>query len=406
MRPRLARRFPALTSRDFRLFWSGQFVSRAGTNMQNTALNWHLYTLTHSPLALGMLGLVRFVPVIILSLLGGTLADAVNRRRLMLVTQTIVMINAGVLGWLTTQGQVSATAIYVITAISAGAMAFDSPARQALVPNLVPREHLVNAVSLNSAVGKIASIMGPLLAGVLIDAGGIRFTYWLNAASFLAVLWALLAMKSDGGTGEVSRVSLSSLREGLDFVARTPIVLGTMVLDAVATFFSSATALLPIFATDILHVGARGYGILSAAPAVGSLVAAAAFSLLPRIERQGRALLWAVTIHGAATLGFGFSRWFWVSCLLLAVADAGDTVSTILRQTIRQLVTPDRLRGRVGAVNMIFFMGGPRLGEMEAGLVAAWVSAPASVAIGGVGCMLTALLVGRLLPAVGRYKGD
>lgn len=396
-------RFPALRSRDFRLFWIGQFLSLTGSNLQSTALNWHLYQLSGSALALGMLGLIRFVPIVLLSLVGGSLADALNRRHLMLVTQSVLMINAAILGWLTFRGQISVTAIYILTAINAGAMAFDNPARQSLIPNLVPREHLVNAVSLNSTLFKVATIIGPMAAGMLIGEGGIALTYWLNAASFIAVLAALIAMHTDGNKDEHTPVSIAALREGLLFVRNTPIILGMMILDCLATFFSSANALLPVFAKDILHVGARGYGMLSAAPAVGSLVAASAISLLPNIRRQGRVVLVAVFFHGLATLCFGLSRAFLFSCLFLALANGADTLSTIMRQSIRQLATPDRLRGRVSAVNMVFFMGGPRLGELEAGMVANWLGAPFSVASGGIGCILTVLILGSMMPAIRTY---
>lgn len=396
-------RFPALRSRDFRLFWVGQFISRTGSHMQNTAINWHLYLLTGSPVALGMLGLVRLLPVVLLSLVGGALADAVERRRLLIVTQCLLMINAALLGWLTLQGRISPTAIYVMTIVNAGAMAFDNPARQSLVVNLVPREHLANALSLSQAFFQVASLLGPLVAGLLIDQGGIALTYWLNSASFIAVLVALALLRPPKRDEESASVNLAALREGLLFVRHQPVVWGMMLLDAIATFFSSANALLPIFAKDILKAGARGYGLLSAAPAAGSILAAAGLSFFSGIQRQGIAVLVAVAIHGLATVAFGLSRILVLSCFLLAVANGADTISSIMRQTIRQLVTPDRLRGRVTAVNMVFYMGGPRLGELEAGLVAGWLGAPLSVITGGIGCLLTVAVVAHKNSALRTY---
>lgn len=400
---RLAARFPALGSRDFRVFWLGQFISRVGSDLQGTALNWHVYELTGSPVALGALGLIRFIPVVLLSLVGGALADAVDRRRLMVFTQGILMVNAGVLGWLTYTDRVSVGAIYVLTVISAGAAAFDNPARQSLVANLVPRHYLANALSLSSAFFKIATIIGPMVAGLLIDAGGIAFTYWINSISFFGVITALLALRTGGLKGDSTPVTVQSLREGWQFVFQTPIILGMMVLDATATFFSAANALLPVFAKDVLQVGARGFGILSAAPAVGSMAAAGALALRPTIRRQGMVVLVAVAVHGLATVGFGLSKSFLLTCVLLAVANGADTVSAIMRQTIRQLVTPDRLRGRVAAFNMVFVMGGPRLGEMRSGLVAGWLGAPLSVVTGGIGCLLTVAAVAWKSAAVRGY---
>jgi MFS family permease len=398
-------RFPALHSRDFRLLWGGQIVSQSGSQMQFWAINWHIYALTHSALALGLIGLARVGPILLFSMIGGALADAADRRRVLLVTQSVLMGVAAALGLLTELHHLSALLIYALTMVGAAAMAFDSPARQSLTPNLVPREHLTNALSLNQIGMQTAKICGPPIAGALIASGGLALTYWFNALSFLAVLGALLLLRTGGrAAGSQSRVDLDSLREGLAFVRREPILLHTIALDFFATFFSSANALLPIFARDVLQVGAKGYGVLAAAPAVGSLLAGGAISLLPAVRRQGQVVIAAVLLYGLATLGFGLSRWFPLSLLMLAGTGAADTVSTVLRQTIRQLVTPDRLRGRMTAVGMIFFMGGPQLGELEAGVVARWVGAPWSVITGGIGCLVTVAVVAWKAPGLRRYE--
>jgi MFS family permease len=398
-------RFPALRSRDFRLLWIGQIISQAGSQMQFWAINWHVYALTHSALALGLIGLARVVPIILFSMIGGALADAADRRRVLLVTQSVMMLVAAALGLLTGFHHLSAFLIYALTMVGAAAMAFDSPARQSLTPNLVPRPHLTNALSLNSVGMQTAKICGPPIAGALIASGGLALTYWFNALSFLAVLAALLLLRTGGrAAGSQSRVDLNSLREGLAFVRREPILLHTISLDFLATFFSSANALLPIFANDVLKVGATGYGVLAAAPAVGSLLAGGAISLLPPVRRQGQIVIAAVLAYGLATLGFGLSRWFPLSLLMLAGTGAADTVSTVLRQTIRQLLTPDRLRGRMTAVGMVFFMGGPQLGELEAGVVARWVGAPWSVITGGIGCLVAVALVAWKAPGLRRYE--
>jgi MFS family permease len=398
-------RFPALRSRDFRLIWGGQIVSNAGSQMQLTAIHWHVYELTHDPLWLGMIGLARVGPILLFSLIGGAVADAKERRRVLLVTQSIMMLSAVMLGLLTSIHALSVGFIYALTAINAAAAAFDGPARQSLTPNLVPREHLANALSLNSIGMQTAKICGPPVAGLLLARGGLALTYWLNALSFLAVLAALLLIRTTGMEGAPrGRVDWQSLREGLAFLRRAPVLKNTIALDFFATFFSSADALLPVFARDILGVGARGYGLLAGAPAIGSLLAGATLSFLPIVRRQGVILIGAVVVYGMATLGFGLSDWFPLSMLLLAATGAADTVSTVLRQTLRQMVTPDELRGRITSVTMVFFMGGPQLGEVEAGLVARWLGAPASVVLGGLGCLAAVAVIASRAPGLRRYE--
>lgn len=389
--------FSALRYRDFRLLWIGQIISVTGTQMQYVAINWHVYLLTKSPLALGGVGLVRVLPIIVCSLLGGVVADAVDRKRLMITTQSLMLTCAALLGWLTASGLNTIWPIYLLTAIASGALAFDNPARQALLPTLVPAKDFPNAVSLGIVVFNSAMIVGPALAGILLSASGPALIYGLNSASFVAVIVALLLMKSGGRAGadhQVSRISLGALRDGVRFVWRTPIIVQTMTLDFVATFFASATALLPIFAAEILKVGPRGLGFLAAAPGVGSIIAGLTMARLGTVRRQGRIVLASVAAYGAATVAFGLSRWFWLSLLMLGLTGAADTVSTVLRQTIRQLVTPNYLRGRMTSVNMIFFMGGPQLGELEAGVVAQLIGATLSVVTGGVGCLIAVAAAG------------
>jgi MFS family permease len=382
----------ALRHRDFRLYWFGQFVSVTGTQMQIAAINWHIYLLTRSSLALGGVGLVRVVPIILCSLAGGVVADVFDRKRLMIITQCVMMISAAVLAYITASGLRTIWPIYGLTALASAAMAFDSPARQSLLPMLVPEQDFPNAASLGLAQFQASTVIGPALAGLLLAAHGPALIYIVNAGSFLAVIVALLMVRATGlpsrSAEEAASLSWSSLVEGLRFVWRTPIIVQTMTLDFIATFFASATALLPIFAGTILKVGARGYGLLQASPAMGSVVAAIAMARLGNIRRQGPTVVAAVAVYGAATVGFGLSRVFWLSVVMLAIVGAADTVSTVLRMTIRQLVTPNHLRGRMTSVNMIFFMGGPQLGEMEAGVVARLVGAPLSVISGGMGCLV------------------
>lgn len=401
--------FNALRHRDFRLLWLGQFVSMTGSQMQLAAINWHIYILTHSKLALGAVGLVRVLPIIFCSLIGGVLADVFDRKKLMLMTQSVMLLSAGVLASLTASGLESIWPIYLLTAVSSAATAFDNPARQALMPMLVPARDFPNAVSLWLVVFQISMIGGPALAGLILSDYGPALVYALNAASFLAVIISLLLIRTSGRAerveNETASLSLAALREGLSFVWRTPIIVQTMTLDFVATFFASATALLPVFAADILHVGARGFGILAASPAMGAVVAGLVMARLGNVRRQGATIIGSIAVYGAATIAFGLSRVFWLSMLMLALVGASDTVSTVLRQTIRQLVTPNYLRGRMTSVNMIFFMGGPQLGEMEAGALAALIGAPLCVATGGIGCLVAVLFSFIWSKNLLRYEG-
>jgi MFS family permease len=402
--------FAALQHRNFRLLWLGQLISFSGSMMQQAAILWHVSLLVPSErrgLALGIVGLVRVGPIVVFSLISGVAADALDRRRLMMVTQLSAALVATALAVLAFSGSSVVWPVYLLAALGAAAGAFDGPARQALIPNLVPPEHLPNALSLNQIMFQSASVLGPSIGGVLIASFGVGWAYLFNAVSFLFVIAALTAMRNVPviDAHERAAASAGAAREGLRFVFSSPVIRATMLLDFAATFFASATALLPIFAQDVLHVGANGYGWLYAAPSVGSLLAGAVMiRAVDHIERRGVVLLWAIAVYGGATVAFGMSKIFWVTFLCLALTGAADAVSTVLRSIIRQLMTPNRLRGRVTSVNMVFFMGGPQLGELEAGLVANWKGAPFSVITGGVGTLIAAAAVAAGVPALRDYR--
>jgi MFS family permease len=386
--------FSSLRHRDFRLLWAGQIVSVTGSQMQIAAINWHIYVITHSALALGLVGACRAVPIILCSLMGGVVADVVDRRQLMIVTQSLMLLCSALLALVTFSGLAHVWPIFLLTAIASAAWAFDTPARQALMPMLVPEKDFPNAVSLSMLMFHIGLITGPPLAGFLLASHGPGLVYAINAASFVAVIGGLALMHVSGRpekSEQPSEISFAALMEGLRFVWRTPIIVQTMTLDFVATFFASANQLLPIYAKDILEVGAQGYGFLAAAPAAGAIIAGLVMARLGVLKKQGLTVIVSVGLYGAATIAFGLSRVFWFSLAMLAATGAADAVSTILRQTIRQLVTPNNLRGRMTSINMIFFMGGPQLGEVEAGTVAALIGAPLSVVTGGAACLIAAV---------------
>jgi len=405
---------PALTAlrhRNFRLIWIGLLLSFTGTWMQNAALLWNVSLLVppeRKGLALGLVGFFRFFPIVIFSIISGVVADASDRRRLMLLTQSGSAVVAVGLAALAFSGNTAVWPVYALAALSAAVGAFDLPARQSLVPSLVPREDLPNAISLNTIMQQTSQVLGPALGGIVIASSSVGWAYVINAISFLAVIVALLMMRDAPGRPEHptphDALSWRAALEGVRFVFQSPLIRSTMLLDFFATFFSSATALLPIFAQDILQVGAKGYGWLYAAPACGAVTMSAAMVILTsRIKRRGPVLLWAIVLYGLATIIFGFSRSFWITFAALALTGVADTISMVIRNIVRQLETPDHLRGRMIGVNMVFFVGGPQLGEVEAGTVANWMGAPFSVITGGIGCLLAVAGVAAATPELRRY---
>ncbi len=420
--PSSAPRFAALYHRDFRLLWAGTLISTIGSQMQLTAVNWHVYellkgstttlhlfgrevALSSPALGLGALGLMRVIPIILFALSGGVLADTLDRRRLLLMTQSAATLFAAILTYLSLRGEASVAAIFLLTAAGAAAAAFDNPARQSLVPNLVPREHLTNAVSLNTLIWQVASVIGPALAGLMVAGINISWVYAANALSFGAVILALLLMRYRGRTAASSAgLGWPAMAEGLRFTYNQRIIWGTMLLDFMATFFASARMMLPLIAADVVHVGVQGYGLLSTAQSVGAIVAGAITSYRGEIKRQGHVLLISVALYGVSTLFFGLATNFYLSYFLFALSGAADTVSTVIRGTIRQLLTPDQLRGRMTGVNMIFFMGGPQLGELEAGLVASAFGVPFAVVSGGLATVLITGWVAWRYPKLRTYE--
>jgi MFS family permease len=316
-------------------------------------------------------------------------------------------LTAALLAWEAMSGSRAVWPVYLLAAVSSAFGAFDNPARQSLVPNLVPTEHLSSAIGLNTVMFQTAAVIGPAAGGLTIAAFGVGSAYALNALSFLFVIAALVAMRDlpPRGADSPSRVSVAAAVEGLRYVFRAPLIRSTMLVDFVATFFASATALLPIYAQDVLHVGARGYGLLAAAPSAGAILTSAIMvPMIARIDRRGAVLLWAVAAYGVATVGFGVSRSFPLTFFCLALTGAADTVSMVIRNLVRQLTTPDHLRGRMASVNMIFFLGGPQLGELEAGLVAHAWGPTASVVSGGIGCLAAVAWIAGSTPELRRDR--
>src|SRR4029434_6092169 len=391
--------------RDFVLFWTGSFLSSMGTQFTTVAMAWQIYELTNSPMQIGLLGLARALPQIVLLLLRGLLADAMDRRKLMMFTQSGLFCVSTALALLSYFGQASSAMLYGATVLLAIFTSLEQPSRQSMIPNLVPRDHLAQALALQGTQRYVPVIAGPSLAGVVLAMFGPAACYTVDALSWLAMMTSLALLRTkipEGGGWKT--VSLRSLGEGLKFVWGHGVIFPLMVLDFAATFFGNARALFPIYARDILFVGPKGLGVLYAARAVGSLFSAGTMSLFGPVRWGGRWILIGVVIYGLATVLFAGSHVFWFSVLMLAVSGAGDTTSAILRSTINQLSTPDELRGRMSSINAVFTSSGPQLGQFESGLVAAWLGTEASAMTGGLATLIILAAVAAWFPVIRRFQ--
>ncbi len=397
--------FSPLRHRDFRLFWTGLLLSSVGSQFTTVAMAWQIYELTNSPLQIGMIGLVRAVPQMIVLLFGGLLADAINRRTLMMITQGSLFLISGALSLSTFAGQMTVPKLYGVAVFLALFSSLDAPSRHAIVTNLVPAEDLSRALAISSTQRQIATIAGPSIAGIVLAVAGPGACYAVDAISWLIMIAALALIRAElPAHGGWRTISLESLRAGFRFVWHHSVIFPFLMMDLGANFFGSIRSLYPIYARDILAVGPQGLGILYAASAAGSLIGALGFSTWGPVRRAGRWILAGVTVYGLCLLGFAHSRYFWLSVLLLAGTGIGDTISAILRATINQLSTPDELRGRMSSINSVFTNSGPQLGQFQAGALAAAIGAEFSVTTGALVILfIVALLVARF-PHVRDYR--
>lgn len=400
--------FSSLKIPNYRNYLIGAFLSEVGNQMQVVAIAWQVYELTRNPAALGLIGVANFIPIILFSLIAGLIVDKLDRKKLLILSQITQAILAFILFFLSFSHLINPLFIYLILVLIATAQSFSIPARQAVIPHLVPKQFFMNAVSLGTLQFQTATMIGPAIAGFLIGGAGVQIIYLINALSFLFFIGSIFSINISlqKHNREDVELNLSSIWEGIRFVLTTPILYLTMILDFLATFFGTATILMPVFAKDVLHVGAQGLGFLYSAPAIGGVLAGLLLAVLHhRIERQGLIIIGSVILYGLATIAFGFSKVFPLSLLFLVLVGFGDMTSTIIRNTIRQLITPDRLRGRMGSVTRIFFQGGPQLGEIEAGFLAKAIGASASVVVGGVGVVLITAFIAIKSKALRNYRG-
>jgi MFS family permease len=395
---------PLRRDRDFRFLWIGQVISGVGRQVTVVALPFQLYVLTGSTLAVGLLALVQLVPILVFALGGGAVADAVDRRRLLVVTQVGLAAASAALFVLAATPGAPLAGYYVVAFVAAGLGAVDQPARSSAIPRLVPRERLPAAIALNQLGFQAMAVAGPALGGLLLATVGVAAAFLFDAVTFGAALVALLLIAPIPPHPGAARPSLATVAEGLRFARRKRIVLSTFVIDLVAMIFGMPSALFPALALDVFRAGPAGLGLLAAAPAAGALVGAALTGWVGRIRHPGRAVIVAVAGWGLAITLFGLSTGsFALALLFLALAGAADVFSAVVRSAIMQLETPDEIRGRVASIHILVVTSGPRIGDAEAAAVAAVAGTQFSVVSGGILCLVGLVAVVRGFPELRRY---
>jgi predicted MFS family arabinose efflux permease len=395
---------PLRRSPFFRRLWAGQLVSQLGSQLTVVAIPYQVYRLTRSSFDVGLVSLVQLGPLLVGSLLGGSVADAVDRRRLLLGTQLALAACSAGLALNAAGGRPALWPLFVLPAVSAGFAGMDMPARAAAIVSLVDPEDLVAANALRQLIWQVGLVAGPAVAGLLIARIGAAGVYWIDVASFGAALAAVLGLPALRPSGGGTRPGIRSMVEGLRFLRGRQALQGTLIVDLDAMIFGMPRALFPAIGINQFHGGATAVGYLYAAPGAGALLGGLLTGWAPRVRRQGLAVLVAVIFWGLAVAAFGLSPWLPLALGLLAVAGAADVVSAVFRGTILQLETPDRLGGRLWSIQTAVVTGGPRLGDAEAGMVAALAGVKASVVSGGLACVAGAALIGWLLPGFRRYR--
>lgn len=395
-----------LRNRDYALLFWGQLISSAGTQMQIVAVAWQVYLLTHSAIALGLIGLIQAIPRLLFSLIGGVFADVFDRRKLLLFIEVTLAAMSAVLALCTFFHVINILIIYAVVLIAASVSAFEFPARQSIIPTLVPRQQMAGAISLSMVGMQLTTVIGAALGGYVIGWAGVVNTYWIDVLSYFVVMGSLLIMAVPRVPAEKrAQAGMGALVDGARFLREHPVILAVLSLDFFATFFGSPKALLPVYASDILHVGPQGLGVLLAGTSIGAVALTPLTRRINRIARQGLGVVLAIIGWGICIMAFGFASGpLWLSVIFLAGAGAADMVSMILRGLLIQLTTPDEFRGRISSVNAMFVIGGPLLGQFESGLVAGLMTPEISVVSGGAACIVATLAIVACVPRLLHIK--
>ena len=394
---------PLREHREFRLLWFGQVISGMGNQVTRIALPFQVYVLTGSTLAIGALVLAQLILILVFSLGAGSLADAVDRRKVLIVTQVGMGLTSLSLVLLALMPAPPLAAIFAVAFVAAGLSSVDGPTRSAAIPRLVTPAHLPAAIALNQLNFQAASVVGPAIGGLLLATVGLAGAYAADVITFAASLGALIVIHPLPPVGAVRRPGIAAIREGLRYAADRRVILSTFAIDLVAMIFGMPTALFPVLALDVFKVGPVGVGLLAAAPGVGAFLGALLSGWVSHVRRTGRAVALAVVVWGLAIAGFGLATFsFPLALSLLAVAGAADVLSAVFRATIIQLEAPDELRGRVMSIHMLVVTSGPRMGDLEATGVAALLGAQFSVVSGGLLCLVGVAAVARIFPELWR----
>ncbi|HUJ76484.1 MAG TPA: MFS transporter [bacterium] len=389
--------------RPFVLFWIARVAATLAFQMQAVAVGWQMYALTGSPLQLGLVGLAQFIPVVLLALFVGHAADRYDRKRIVRACQTLESLAAAALAAGSFGGWLTPGLLLAIVFVVGSARAFELPTLHALLPGLVPPSLFSRAVAGSASANQTAAIVGPALGGLLYVLGP-GAVYAACAAVFLAASLLVALIRAPANATERKRVTLELLFGGVTYIRRRPVLLGVISLDLFAVLLGGATALLPVYARDVLGTGPWGLGVLRSAPALGALFTSLVLARHPLRSHAGKTLFAAVAVFGVATSVFALSAWLWLSLAALVVLGAADAVSVVIRFSLVQVETPDEMRGRVSTVNSMFIGTSNTLGEFESGVTAAWFGAVPAVLIGGIGTLLVALLWMRLFPQLLRVE--
>jgi MFS family permease len=398
---------PLRSSSDYRRLWAGDLLASTAHELVAVAVPFQVFLLTHSSLAVGLVGAAELVPLLLGSLAAGAFVDAHDRRRLILIAQVGAAASAVALALLTAAGSPPVGAIYAVAAVIAAFASIEAPVRNASIPQVVGTHYLPPALALNQIVGQVTALAGPALAGVLLATVGVTAVYWTAVAGFGVALVTILRLRPlPPAASEAPARGWGAVREGLAFARSTPVLLSTFVIDLNAMIFGMPRALFPALAVTTYHVGPDGLGLMYAAPGAGALVGAAVSGWVGGVRRQGLAVVVSVVAWGAAIAAFGLvpRGWFPLALVLLAAAGWADVVSAVFRNTILQLVAPDAMRGRLSALHIAVVTSGPRVGDVEAGTVAALTSVRFSVVSGGLACIAGVALMHALSPVLARYR--
>lgn len=401
---KLAGYFSPLHYRNFRLYLTGQLVSKLGTAIQNIAMSWTLYEITGSALQLGLNGLFRAVPIILLGLFAGTIADRLERRRIVLITDTILIFMPLTLGIMAQAGRLEAWHIYIITFFSAVVDTLATPARNALYPNLVPYKYLPNAIALNAALRRASFLVGPAIAGVLIASVGTSGAFYANSLSYLGAMISVFMMVEVSSRGEERRERfIKSLKDGLLYIRSEPVLLSIVSLEAFTSLFSINQVFLTIFAKDILDVGPSGLGLMYSIRGVGGVLGSMTVIYISRIHYQGRIILISSIIFALSFAGFGFSSFFPVSLFFLFLSALSDTVAGFSRTILLQSKTQDRLRGRANSIFQMTGKGLSPLGNAQAGILIPLLTANGAAYVGALAILGATLSINAIFPQLRRF---